>query len=72
MRSLTIREGKAFAGFDENPADEGLSCILPGRARQKARDQVGANTLVIEVSSGLDGGWQSWFLSDFCRLTPDA
>jgi hypothetical protein len=34
--SLTIREGKAFAGFDENSADEGLSCILLACRTQKA------------------------------------
>src|SRR4029079_13285378 len=38
--SLTIREGKAHSGLDESSGCEGLSCILPGRARQKARGQV--------------------------------
>ena len=38
--SLTIREGKAHSGLDESSGCEGLSCILPGRARQKALDRV--------------------------------
>ena len=67
-RSLTIREGKAFMGFDENPVDEGLSCILPAHANTKGVWAGGANTLVNMRSLG-DGEGARRFLSVLCSLT---
>jgi hypothetical protein len=54
--SLTIREGKAFTGFDENHCERRVELYLARGSRDKRRAwRVGANTLVSVQLPGRPG-----------------